>query len=326
MSSHVFISPGDPAGIGPEITLKSLKNLDKRHRFVIAGDTQYIENLSKSLKLGLEFISYGGSKTKSNSKVIEVIDIPLKEKPVLGFSSVNNAKYILEVLATCAEHCLDNTKNILVTGPINKETISASGTDFSGHTEFLAEQAKIVSPLMLMANDKIKIGLATTHVPIKKVSESITEDLIFNKLEVLGQGLKRLLKKEHLKICVLGLNPHAGEGGYIGTEESTTILKGIKKYDKKEVIVDGPISADTAFSEKNLSHYDAFLAMFHDQGMIPAKILGFGQSLNITLGLPYLRISVDHGTALDIASDMNADFSSMKLALETALASLDEKK
>ena len=326
MSSHVFISPGDPAGIGPEITLKSLKNLDKRHRFVIAGDTQYIENLSKSLKLGLEFISYGGSKTESNSKVIEVIDIPLKEKPVLGFSSVNNAKYILEVLATCAEHCLDNTKNILVTGPINKETISASGTDFSGHTEFLAEQAKIVSPLMLMANDKIKIGLATTHVPIKKVSESITEDLIFNKLEVLGQGLKRLLKKEHLKICVLGLNPHAGEGGYIGTEESTTILKGIKKYDKKEVIVDGPISADTAFSEKNLSHYDAFLAMFHDQGMIPAKILGFGRTLNITLGLPYLRISVDHGTALDIASDMNADFSSMKLALETALASLNEKK
>ena len=129
-----------------------------------------------------------------------------------------------------------------------------------------------------------------------------------------------------MKICVLGLNPHAGEGGYIGTEESTTILKGIKKFDQREVTVDGPISADTAFSEKNLSHYDAFLAMFHDQGMIPAKILGFGQTLNITFGLPYLRISVDHGTALDIADDMNADFSSMKLALETALASLDEKK
>jgi 4-hydroxythreonine-4-phosphate dehydrogenase len=304
MSSHVFISPGDPAGIGPEITLKSLKNLNETHKFVIAGDIQYFENLSASLKLGFEFIPYGGSKTTSNSKLIEVINIPLQEKPVLGSSSVN----------------------ILVTGPVNKETISSSGTDFSGHTEFLAEHAKIVSPLMLMANEKIKIGLATTHVPIKKVSESITEDLIYNKLKVLCLGLKRLLKKENLKICVLGLNPHAGEGGYIGTEESTTILKGIKKFDQREVAVDGPISADTAFSEKNLSHYDAFLAMFHDQGMIPAKILGFGQTLNITFGLPYLRISVDHGTALDIADDMNADFSSMKLALETALASLDEKK
>jgi len=326
MSSHVFISPGDPAGIGPEITLKSLNNLNETRKFVIAGDIQYIENLSASLKLGFEFIPYGVSKTTSSSKLIEVINIPLQEKPVLGSSSVNNAEYILEVLSTCAEHCMDNTNNILVTGPINKETISASGTDFSGHTEFLAEHAKIVSPLMLMANEKIKIGLATTHVPIKKVSESITEDLIYNKLKVLSLGLKRLLKKENLKICVLGLNPHAGEGGYIGTEESTTILKGIKKFDQREVTVDGPISADTAFSEKNLSHYDAFLAMFHDQGMIPAKILGFGQTLNITFGLPYLRISVDHGTALDIADDMNADFSSMKLALETALASLDEKK
>ncbi|MEL0242858.1 MAG: 4-hydroxythreonine-4-phosphate dehydrogenase PdxA, partial [Gammaproteobacteria bacterium] len=168
MSSHVFISPGDPAGIGPEITLKSLNNLNETRKFVIAGDIQYLENLSASLKLGFEFIPYGVSKTTSSSKLIEVINIPLQEKPVLGSSSVNNAEYILEVLSTCAEHCMDNTNNILVTGPINKETISASGTDFSGHTEFLAEHAKIVSPLMLMANEKIKIGLATTHVPIKK--------------------------------------------------------------------------------------------------------------------------------------------------------------
>ena len=120
MSSHVFISPGDPAGIGPEITLKSLKNLNETHKFVIAGDIQYFESLSTSLKLGFEFIPYGGSKTTSNSKLIKVINIPLKEKPALGFSSVNSAKYILEVLTTCAEHCMDNTKNILVTGPINK--------------------------------------------------------------------------------------------------------------------------------------------------------------------------------------------------------------
>ena len=136
MSSHVFISPGDPAGIGPEITLKSLNNLNETRKFVIAGDIQYLENLSASLKLGFEFIPYGVSKTTSSSKLIEVINIPLQEKPVLGSSSVNNAKYILEVLYTCAKHCMDNTKNILVTGPINKETISASGTDFSGHTEF----------------------------------------------------------------------------------------------------------------------------------------------------------------------------------------------
>ena len=326
MNSHVFISPGDPAGIGPEITLKSLKNLDKRHKFVIAGDIQYLENLSRSLKLGLEFIDYEDSKTSYDSKLIKVINISLNTKPVLGSSSVNNAEYILEVLTSCAKHCLENTKNILVTGPINKETISASGTNFSGHTEFLAEQAKIDSPLMLMANKKIRIGLATTHIPIREVSNSITEDLIHTKLKILTQGLKKLLKKENLKICVLGLNPHAGEGGYIGTEESTAILEGINKYGQSKITIDGPISADTAFSEKNLSNYDAFLAMFHDQGMIPAKILGFGQTLNITLGLPYLRISVDHGTALDIANDMNADFSSMKLALETALTSLDEKK
>ena len=326
MNSHVFISPGDPAGIGPEITLKSLKNLDKRHKFVIAGDIQYLKNLSRSLKLGLEFIAYEGSKTSSDPELIKVINISLNTKPTLGSSSVNNAEYILEVLTTCANRCLENTKNILVTGPINKEIISASGTNFSGHTEFLAEQAKIDSPLMLMANKKIKIGLATTHIPIIEVSNSITEDLIFTKLKILTQGLKKLLKKENLKICVLGLNPHAGEGGYIGTEESTAIFEGIKKYGQSKITIDGPISADTAFSEKNLSNYDAFLAMFHDQGMIPAKILGFGQTLNITLGLPYLRISVDHGTALDIANDMNADFSSMKLALETALTSLDEKK
>lgn len=143
MSSHVFISPGDPAGIGPEITLKSLKNLNETHKFVIAGDIQYFENLSASLKLGFKFIPYGGSKTTSSSKLIEVINIPLQENPVLGSSSVNNAKYILEVLSTCAEHCMDNTKNILVTGPINKETISASGTDFTGHTEFWLNMQKL---------------------------------------------------------------------------------------------------------------------------------------------------------------------------------------
>ena len=201
----------------------------------------------------------------------------------------------------------------------HKKIINDYGFEFSGHTEFLADISQTKNVVMLLANSKVKVALLTTHIPLNKVSESISTKKIIETIKILNENLKRLWKIKNPKICVLGLNPHAGEGGFMGSEEIEIIEPAINALLSEKICVDGPISADTAFIREKTSKYDAYLAMFHDQGLPVLKSMGFGDSVNITLGLPFTRISVDHGTAYELAGKNKADPSSFKRSMELAL-------
>ena len=307
----IFISPGDPSGIGPEVALKALdKNKDIQKEFVLGGDVNYYQDFAKRLNLNLNFIE-----EDSSENGIKVKHFPLKNKINPGIPEVDNSNYIMDVLSYGALGCLSKKYNGLITGPVNKELINQSGFEFSGHTEFLADICNVKKVVMLLLNEKLKIALLTTHIPLSKVPESVTRENLKETIKIINENFSSIWKIKNPSIGILGLNPHAGEGGFIGKEEEE-IIKPFINSSKGNLF--GPISADTAFTKKNIDKYDVFLAMFHDQGLPVIKSFGFGNTLNITLGLPFLRISVDHGTAYEIAEINAADFSSMNEALLSA--------
>ena len=309
----IALSPGDPAGIGPEICLKSLQEINNPKDFELIGDIDFYRKLSKDLNLNLSF-----EETLHTKNSILVKNIKLDSEVVSGSPNVANSKYTLDVLLTGSLGAINKEYAALVTGPINKKIINDYGFEFSGHTEFLADISQTKSVVMLLANSKVKVALLTTHIPLNKVSESISTKKIIETIKILNENLKRLWKIKNPKICVLGLNPHAGEGGFMGSEEIEIIEPAINALLSEKICVEGPISADTAFIKEKTSKYDAYLAMFHDQGLPVLKSMGFGDSVNITLGLPFTRISVDHGTAYELAGKNKADPSSFKRAMELA--------
>ncbi len=310
-----FISPGDPAGIGPEITLKALaKNKKIQKNFILAGDINFYQHLISSNNLDLNLIE---ESSQDNGVLFK--HFPLKNKVSLGNPDISNANYIIDILSYGALGCLENEFKGLITGPVNKELINQSGFEFSGHTEFLADISNVKKVVMLLMNSKLKIALLTTHIPLSEVPSKISKKNLEETVFIIHEELKETWKIENPSICLLGLNPHAGEGGYIGHEEEE-ILKPFVSSSTENVY--GPISADTAFVENNINKYDVFLAMYHDQGLPVIKSMGFGNTLNVTLGLPFIRISVDHGTAYEIAGKNKADFSSMDEALKTSFSLL----
>ena len=309
----IALSPGDPAGIGPEICLKSLQEINNPKDFELIGDIDFYRKLSKDLNLNLSF-----EETLHTKNSILVKNIKLDSEVVSGSPNVANSKYTLDVLLTGSLGAINKEYAALVTGPINKKIINDYGFEFSGHTEFLADISQTKNVVMLLANSKVKVALLTTHIPLNKVSESVSTKKIIETIKILNENLKRLWKIKNPKICVLGLNPHAGEGGFMGSEEIEIIEPAINALLSEKICVEGPISADTAFIKEKISKYDAYLAMFHDQGLPVLKSMGFGDSVNITLGLPFTRISVDHGTAYELAGKNKADPSSFKRAMELA--------
>ena len=310
-----FISPGDPAGIGPEVTLKALsKNKKIQNNFILAGDKNLYQNLISQNNLDLDLIE-----EDSDEEGVIFKHFPLKNNVSIGNPDVGNANYIIDILSHGALGCLKNEFKGLITGPINKELINQSGFEFSGHTEFLADIANVKKVVMLLMNKKLKIALLTTHIPLSEVPSKISKKNLENTISIISDEFENTWKIKNPSICLLGLNPHAGEGGYIGHEEEE-ILKPFVNSSPKNVF--GPISADTAFIEENINKYDVFLAMYHDQGLPVIKSMGFGNTLNVTLGLPFIRISVDHGTAYEIAGKNKADFSSMDEALKTSFSLL----
>ena len=309
----IALSPGDPAGIGPEICLKSLQEINNPKDFELIGDIDFYRKLSKDLNLNLSF-----EETLHTKNSILVKNIKLDSEVVSGTPNVANSKYTLDVLLTGSLGAINKEYAALVTGPINKKIINDYGFEFSGHTEFLADISQTKNVVMLLANSKVKVALLTTHIPLNKVSESISTKKIIETIKILNENLKRLWKIKNPKICVLGLNPHAGEGGFMGSEEIEIIEPAINDLLSENICVEGPISADTAFIKEKTSKYDAYLAMFHDQGLPVLKSMGFGDSVNITLGLPFTRISVDHGTAYELAGKNIADPSSFKRSMELA--------
>ncbi len=310
-----FISPGDPAGVGPEITVKALsENENFQNNFILGGDRHFFENLIHKNNLNLKLID-------ENSKEKGVIfkHFPLQNKVIQGKPDISNSNYIIDILSHGALGCLNNDFKGLITGPINKELINQSGFEFSGHTEFLADISNIKKVVMLLMNERLKIALLTTHIPLSEVPSKVTKDNLEETISIISRELNNTWKISNPSICLLGLNPHAGEGGYLGSEEEE-ILKPFVKSSKYNV--QGPVSADTAFISENINKYDVFLAMYHDQALPVIKSMGFGKTLNITLGLPFSRISVDHGTAYDLAGEDKADFSSMSEALKTSVSLL----
>lgn len=308
----LFISPGDPAGIGPEISLRALsENKSIQKYFVLAGDRDFYQNLIEKSDIDLKLTD-----KESDEDGILLKHIPLQNEVILGQPDISNANYVIDVLSHGALGCLNNEYKGLITGPVNKEIINQSGFEFSGHTEFLSDIANVKKVVMLLMNENLKIALLTTHIPLSEVPFKVTKKNLKETTSIIIKEFENTWKISNPSVCLLGLNPHAGEGGYIGHEEEEIIKPFVNSANEN---IYGPISADTAFINQNIKKYDVFLAMYHDQALPVIKSMGFGNTLNITLGLPFIRISVDHGTAFDLAGKNIADFSSMNEALKTSM-------
>ncbi len=304
IKNPIVVSLGDPSGIGPEVFLKAIFETqlkDYLDLINIVSSKKVIEKISRELQY-------------NEIDSLNIINIDLGSDFILGKPNKKNASYVIECLNKAAEFAYKE-KISLVTGPINKKIVSSQIANFSGHTEFLREKFGSEDVLMLLANNSLKIGVATTHVALKEVPQMITKELIIRKCRLLNQGLKNIYELDSPKIAILGLNPHAGEEGSYGKEEIESIKPAITDLKSEGLDVIGPISADTAFINRD---FDAYLSMYHDQALPVLKTLDFHHSVNITLGLPFNRVSVDHGTAEDIAPKFIADYTSMLEAIKLA--------
>jgi 4-hydroxythreonine-4-phosphate dehydrogenase len=251
---------------------------------------------------------------------LQIIPVPLQAPVRSGKLDKSNAAYVLQTLDIAVQGCLQQDFHAMVTAPVHKGIINDAGIPFSGHTEYLAEKCHCDQVVMMLATEGLRVALVTTHLPLANVSRAITDDKLQSVITILNHELQHRMGITQPKIYVCGLNPHAGEGGHLGMEEIEIIEPALEQLRQRGIQLYGPLPADTLFTPKYLQHADAVLAMYHDQGLPVLKHMGFGRAINITLGLPIIRTSVDHGTALDLAGTGKADVSSLKLAIDTALA------
>ena len=322
--TRIVITSGEPAGIGPDICLNLTGSitdfLDNTELYVIADPALLTERaslLGKEVPLQIHSNSDDLSDSYQAGK-LNVIPLSLNEPVQAGKLNPKNSAYVLNMLDLAHDMCLHKQVDAMVTGPVQKSIINQAGYSFTGHTEYLADKTASV-PVMMLATHKMRVALATTHLPLKDISEAITRETLTETLSILNRFLIEKAGIEKPRILVCGLNPHAGEDGNLGDEEINTITPVIKKLQLQNMNLVGPLPADTLFTPKYLSHADAVLAMYHDQGLPVLKYSGFGKAVNITLGLPFIRTSVDHGTALDLAATGDASDSSMIEAINMAI-------
>jgi len=305
------VSPGDPAGIGPDICIKAFgQNKNLNFIPVIFGDVDLFKERAQNLEVEVQVKEFKGQETLDDSS-FWILPYPLEMKVEPGKPDPSYGDYLIKVLREATNSTLNKEFDALVTGPLNKELINKAGISFFGHTEVLAEISDTSKVLMMLTCDNLKIALATTHVPLSEVPKLITHEHLCECLTILNNDLQNKWGCSNPCIKVLGLNPHAGDGGYLGKEDQEVIAQAIEYLKTKGLNLIGPVSADTAFIGKNSEHIDAYLAMYHDQGLPVLKTVGFGNSVNITLGLPFIRTSVDHGTAYDMAGKKEVDENSL---------------
>ena len=316
--NKIVITLGDPAGIGPDLgVLLAQKNLNK-NIIIISDPTLLIDSASRlKKKIKLNILKNVESKTYSGEKIINVLPVKLNVKNNPGKLNPSNSEYVINTIKMAASLCLEKKVKCMVTGPISKSVLNDGGFKISGHTEFLAKICKSKSVMMLM-NSYMKVALHTTHVPLKNVNRYITKSSLIETIQIINKDLKKKFKIDNPKILVTGLNPHAGEDGLLGNKDENIIKHVIKTMRKKHIKVDGPIPADTAFIKKNIKEYDIILTMYHDQGLPVIKFNNFKKTVNVTLGLPIIRVSVDHGTALDLVGTGKIDTSSFLEAIKVA--------
>lgn len=315
------ITSGEPAGIGPDLVLQ-LTQRSWPQQLVVIGNQQLLSERAQQLNLEVECVPYSPNSPALPSQAgqLTLLEIPLAEPVETGTLNVNNAGYVIEMLHRAIDGCLADEFQAMVTGPIHKGIINEAGLKFSGHTELLAERSGTEQVVMMLATPGLRVPLVTTHLPLREVPDAITPQLLSSVIRILHHSLHTQFAIEEPIIYVAGLNPHAGEGGHMGREELEVIdptLDTLRQELKPGEII-GSLPADTLFTPKYMEHADAILAMYHDQGLPMLKHKGFGKAVNITLGLPFIRTSVDHGTALDIAGRGIADVSSFVYAIEVA--------
>lgn len=314
----VVFTPGDPAGIGPDLAVQlSLLELDQI--IVMAADPELLAQRAEQLDIPLQVLTLEQQlpDTPAPRGTLYVRPVKLSQPAIAGQLNSANAGYVLESIRTSVEGCLSGEFSALVTGPIHKGIINDAGTPFTGHTEYLA-QLTDSKPVMMLACPGLRVALATTHLPLRLVSDAITRPLLTEVLNILHGELIHRFGIDHPRILVCGLNPHAGEGGHMGHEEIDIIAPVLEQLRMTGMQLLGPLPADTLFTPRYLQQADAVLAMYHDQGLPVLKHKGFGEAVNITLGLPIIRTSVDHGTALDLAGSGKAEIGSLLAALEQA--------
>lgn len=324
------ITPGEPAGIGPDLIIE-LAQTTHKHELVCIADARMLQARAKKLGLPLSIISYDANTTKpTKAGCLTVLDEPLSNPNVCGSADKENAQSQLNALKRAVTGCLNGEFSALITGPMHKGIINDAGIPFTGHTEYLAELSNTKKVVMMLAapesKHQLRVALATTHLPLSEVSAAITQESLEEIITILDQDMKKYFTSKQPRILVCGLNPHAGEDGHLGREEIETITPIINKLKNEGINLEGPLPADTLFTDRYLQNADAVLAMYHDQGLPVLKHVGFGEAVNITLGLPFIRTSVDHGTAFDLAGTGNASSSSLNAALTMAIQMAEEKR
>ena len=319
--ARLVITSGEPAGIGPDLVLQ-LARQGRLSDSVVVSDPDVLRERAQLLGYECavaEFDPHSGP-VAANKNQINIVPVATNTPVRTGALDPGNAEYVLKLLDTACDLCLQHTFDAMVTAPISKSVINRAGIEFTGHTEYLAARCGGNSkPVMLLSCPVLKIALVTTHLPLNAVSGSISAGRLETVLRVLWSDFRKKFALDNPSILVCGLNPHAGEDGYLGNEEQEVIAPVVDKMNRQGMNVRGPVAADTAFTPENRNLYDVFVCMYHDQGLPVLKALGFGDAVNITLGLPIIRTSVDHGVVLDLAGTGKANASSMQAAIKMAV-------
>jgi 4-hydroxythreonine-4-phosphate dehydrogenase len=324
---RVVITPGEPAGIGPDLVIQ-LAQRDWPVELVVCADGALLSERATLLGLPLSLLPYSPNESAQPQPAgtLTLLSVPLRAPVTPGELNVQNGHYVVDTLARACDGCLSGEFAALITGPVHKGIINDAGVPFTGHTEFFEERSHAPKVVMMLATEELRVALATTHLPLKDVSDATTVDLLDEVITILHHDLQTKfgLATPHILVC--GLNPHAGEGGHMGTEEIDTIIPVLNTLRAKGMNLSGPLPADTLFQPKYLDNADAVLAMYHDQGLPVLKYQGFGRGVNITLGLPFIRTSVDHGTALELAGHGKAEVGSFITALNLAIKMIVNSK
>ena len=317
---RIVITSGEPAGIGPDACV-ALAQSDWQADIVVAGDAELLAGTAAALGLPLDIERYDSSRqaTRHHAGRLKVMHTPTARPVIPGRLDAGNAAYVIALLDRACDGCMKGEFAAMVTAPVQKSVLLDAGFAFSGHTEYLAMRTRAALPVMLLLSDQLRVALVTTHLALTDVPRAITRDRLLATVRIVQMDLERHFSIIAPRIAVLGLNPHAGEAGHLGREELEVIEPAIRELQAEGFNVQGPVPADTAFTPGFLTGVDVIVAMYHDQGLPVVKHAGFGHAVNITLGLPILRTSVDHGTALSLARTGRADTGSLRAALKLAV-------
>lgn len=317
------ITPGEPAGIGPDLIIQ-LAQTTQEYELVCIADSSMLQQRAKKLGLPLNINKYDPNKQQSTiAGTLTVLEEPLQNPSVCGVADKSNAQSQLNALQRAVSGCVSGEFAALITCPMHKGIINEANIPFTGHTEYLAELTGTKKVVMMLAapesKNQLRVALATTHLPLSQVSKAITQESLSDVITIINTEMEKYFTSEQPRILICGLNPHAGEGGHLGMEEIETITPVINKLNNIGFNLKGPLPADTVFTQPYIADADVILAMYHDQGLPVLKHVGFGAAVNVTLGLPIIRTSVDHGTAFDLAGTGKANSGSLDAALKMAI-------